>query len=319
MVMMFSEHEGLVPTMTIWPDASNDQVTLLDDKDHLTNRFEVGDCLNNTYEVRTVLGAGGMGQVFEAYDRSLKRIVAIKTSWTDRGTYALEHEAIALAAISSRHVPEVYDLRTTEEGVRYFVMERLHGDTLARYLSMRRWHESISLIGAIDILIGIANALTELHENGLVHCDLKPANVMLAPNDRIVLLDLGLFLSKGETGNDHDSGGLRGSPHYVAPERITSTVEVDGAHLIDIYSLGIIGFVLFTGQLPFDASGLERLLCQHLHEPAPRLSQLRRDAPRQLERLIGEMLAKEPSHRPGMAIEVASELAAIRRLLSDAY
>lgn len=303
---------GDVRTMTIWPGDPSLSDTLSNRRQECRDRFQIGDCLNDCYEIRGILGSGGMGQVFEAYDRQLKRMVALKVPWTDQGFAALESEAIALAALSGHGVPEVYGIFETATGVRYYVMERLRGETLAGYLGARVWNGPLPIGEAINILVGIADALSELHEIGLIHCDLKPANIMLAPRNRIVLLDLGLFLSKGETGNAPEAYMLRGSPHYVAPERITSTVNVNSVHQLDIYSLGIIGFLLLTGLHPFDGDNLRLLLRQHLHQPAPPISILRRGVPWQVERIIAEMLSKDPTQRPSTASAVSMELKTLR-------
>lgn len=299
-------------TATVWPQGSDADAPTTAVKNSRKSPFQVGDCLNNCYEIRKVLGAGGMGQVFEAYDRSLKRKVAIKASWTEEGVEALEGEAMALAALAGRGVPAVYGLMTSEQGVRYYVMERVLGKTLASYLRTRLVHGPLPLADAVRILIGIADTLSGLHGLGLIHCDLKPANIMMAPDDQIVLLDLGLFLSKGQTGNQAEGIMLRGSPRYIAPERITSSVGLNDVHLLDIYSLGIIGFLLLTGQHPFDGDSVHRLVLQHLHRPAPLVSRLRQDVPRQLERLIADMMSKDPSQRPATAADVAAELKNMR-------
>lgn len=312
MTQMTSDYARAVPTMTIWPEGSNQGDTLSGSDRAHHQRFQVGDCLNGLYELRSVLGSGGMGQVFEAYDRSLRRMVAIKVAWAARGEAELENEGIALAALKGHGVPCIYGINTASNGARYYVMERVHGQTLANFLVMRACEKPLPLADVLDILIGIANVLSEIHSAGLIHCDLKPANIMLAPCNRIVLLDLGLFLSRGETGNSPESSAFRGSPYYVAPERITSSVAADSAHSLDLYALGIIGFLLLTGQHPFHASNLRLLLRQHLHALAPSLPALRSDVPWQLDRLIREMLAKDPANRPATAAAIAAELSSMR-------
>ena len=270
--------------------------------------FELGHRLNGIYELQSVLGKGGMGQVYEAYDHVLERTIAVKASWPHIEPGSLLQEARALAALAGHGVPAVFSMGKHDE-IEYCVMERLYGRTLGSHM-INRFQESVFEIDeAIDLLIGVADALSEVHDVGLVHRDLKPGNIMLCPGNRTVLFDFGLFLTRGATGNE---GSLAGSPRYLAPETITSQVQSGQAHLVDIYSLGIIGFLLFTGRHPFSDRNAEVILRKQVSELPPPLSSLRPEVPWRLERLIGEMLAKEPLERPFSADAVAAELGTIR-------
>ncbi|MCG8417017.1 MAG: serine/threonine protein kinase [Proteobacteria bacterium] len=263
--------------------------------------------LDETYEIRRVLGRGGMGQVFEAHDRLLNRSVAIKLPWSHIGIEPLMQEAQALAALRGRGVPSVYAVGKYDDS-RYYVMERMYGRTLAEHMVQRFADGRFTIEEAVEILIGIANALAEVHRAGLVHRDLKPSNIMLAPADRVVLLDFGLFLTESNAGSDPV---ICGSPRYIAPEVVTASVRSGLAHLIDVYALGIIAFTLLAGFVPFDDLSMTRLLAKHVHTAPPPLSAIRPDSPVRLTRIIGDMLEKEPQERTFSAEAVASGLTTI--------
>lgn len=271
------------------------------------SRVAVGDVLDGVYELRRVLGQGGMGQVYEAHDRLLNRTVAVKVSWPRVGFEPLALEAQAMAALGGRGVPAVYALGHHGD-IGYCAMERVYGRTLASHMMQRVHDGRFTIDEVIDILLGVAEALTGVHAAGLIHRDLKPANIMLAPGDRITLLDFGLFSSLGQSDPSH----ICGSPHYIAPEVITATVEAAQAHLIDLYALGVIGFMLLSGHPPFDDMSVTCLFAKHVHEPPPSVAALRPEAPSSLCRLIDELLAKEPEKRTFSAEAVVATLRAIK-------
>ena len=271
------------------------------------SQLALGDVVDGVYELRRVLGQGGMAQVYEARDRLLNRTVALKVSWPHIGFEPLAMEAQAMAALGGRGVPSVYALGRHGD-IGYCAMERIYGRTLAAHL-LQRVHDGVFTIDeVIDILLGVAAALIEVHAAGLIHRDLKPSNIMLAPGDRIVLLDFGLFASLGQAGSSH----ICGSPHYIAPEVITATMEASQAHLVDIYALGVIGFMLLSGHPPFDDTSVTCLLAKHVYDVPPPVTAVRPDTPPELSRLIHEMLAKEPEKRTFSAEAVVAALRAMK-------
>jgi serine/threonine protein kinase len=264
-----------------------------------TQIFKIGKILDGKYEIRSVLGSGGMGQVFEARDLGLNRLVAVKAAWNHVGAEPLRREAQVLAAFRHPGLATVHELGNAE-GNEFLVMERLSGATLADILA-RREGERLPIGESLDILDGICAALAPVHDSGLAHADLKPANIMVVPGGRIVLLDFGIArIEQLRAG----SARISGSPHYMAPEAIRGAVAVGAAHLVDIYALGVIAFVLLTGAPPFDHPSPVELMMLHMHEAAPRLLDRCPDAPPALDQLIGEFLAKDPADRPA-DIEVA--------------
>jgi serine/threonine-protein kinase len=272
--------------------------------------FHSGELLDGGYEIRRVLGSGGMGQVFEARDVGLNRIVAIKAGWSHSGVEALRREAQVLAAFRHPGLPLVHALGR-HRGVEFMVMERLAGSTLAELLGARRGQQ-LPVAECLALLDGICEALAPLHASGLAHADLKPANIMVAPGGRVVLLDFGIARIE-----QLRAGGKRisGSPHYMAPEAIRGTVPVGTAHLVDLYALGVISFVLATGAPPFDHASPVELMLQHLHEPTPRLSARRPDVPAALDELVAQLLAKDAGDRPADLDVTRGELRRIRQRL----
>ena len=273
-----------------------------------SNALKRGSVLNETYEIRRVLGRGGMGQVLEARDRLLNRTVAIKVSWAHIGFDPLVQEAQALAALRGRGVPSVYAIGKHDE-LGYYVMERLYGRTLAAHMLQRFSDGRFTVEEALDILIGISSALIPVHGAGLIHRDLKPSNIMLAPKNRTVLLDFGLFLTEGSVTND---SGICGSPRYIAPEVITANLQRGQAHLIDIYAMGIIAYMLLSGTAPFDDPSVTQLLSKHVQQDAAPLRVIRPDVPARLSRMVDQMLAKQPEERTFSAEAVVAGLRAIR-------
>lgn len=277
----------------------------------INTKLERGTVLNDTYEIRRVLGRGGMGQVFEARDRLLNRTVAIKVSWAHIGFEPLMQEAQALAALRGRGVPGVYAIGKHDD-LGYYVMERLYGRTLGAHMVQRFTDGHFTIEEALDLLIGIADSLTMVHSAGLIHRDLKPSNIMLAPKNRTVLLDFGLFLTEQRARYD---AAICGSPRYIAPEVITESMQTGQAHLIDVYALGIISFMLVGGYAPFDDPSVSGLLAKHVHKDPPPLRVIRADVPRSLCRMVQQMLAKIPEERTFSAEAVAAGFRGIRARL----
>jgi eukaryotic-like serine/threonine-protein kinase len=271
------------------------------DDDRAGDLFLVGDVLAGVYEIRCKIGEGGMGQVFEAYDRTLGRRVAIKAARRYVTEESVRAEARALAALHHVSAVTVHGLGE-HAGIPYVVMERVQGQTLEAYLA--RWRDGRSRLPArevVEILAGIADGLAAVHRAGMAHRDVKPANVMLAPDNRIVLTDFGIFRSE----SDLSWSPCAGSPLYMAPEAINGGVAPGEQYLVDVYSLGIVAYEMLTGHVPYDDTQPMRVLLMHLHQPVPDPREARPDTPPALAELVGEMLAKDPQARPQGMDEVA--------------
>jgi len=275
----------------------------------------VGEVLEGKYEIKKLIGSGGMGQVYEARDLGLNRLVAIKMAWPHIGPEPLRREAQVLAAFRDPGLVTAHALGN-HRGRDFIVMERLSGASLAAELVRRSGRgESMALDEALRLLLSIAGTLSLIHASGLAHSDLKPANIMIVPGGRVVLLDFGIVRIEQLRNNERL---VSGSPHYMAPETIRAIVRPGEAHLVDVYALGVIAFVLLTGRPPFDHSDPVELMMHHLERVPPRPSAFRADVPVRLERLVLSMLAKSPEERPHSVEEVLIELRSMQARLAAA-
>lgn len=267
--------------------------------------FRVGDLVGDTYEIRSLLGEGGMGQVYEAFDQRLNRIVAIKVAWPTVDATSVRKEARALAAIRHPCVIAVY-AAGEHKGTEYIVMERLLGETLQTHIRRRvSAGKPFSFPDAIDILIHVAEGLAVVHKAGIAHRDVKPDNVMLAPGDRTVLMDFGVFVPEFEAAQH---SGASGSPAYMAPETISGTVSDGGGFLVDVYAFGVLAFELLTGELPFASATPREVLMKHLSASVPRVRDRRLDVPSGLDELVQHTMTKDPFERPQGMDEVMHRL-----------
>lgn len=262
----------------------------------------LGTVLAGAYELRGLLGCGGMAQVFEAHDVHLDRLVAVKVA-RPRASDALRMEGRMLAAVRHPSVVGVFHAGT-HRGLEYLVMERISGRSLRAHLDEQPCGAALAIRTTVALLRAIARALTVVHAAGLAHRDLKPENVMLAPRDRVVLTDFGLTLPEFLPSD----GPLAGSPNYMAPEVIARNVQPGAGHLADLYALGIVAYELLVGRTPFEREHWLKTLQAHLAEPPPDPRALRPDVPDALARLVLELLAKEPEDRPDSAEWVARSL-----------
>jgi serine/threonine-protein kinase len=272
--------------------------------------FAVGEVLSNTFELKGILGAGGMGVVYEALDRVLNRPVAIKISLIDGPDFSLRHEAQALAALRHPAMVTIHGL-WEHRGIEYMVMERLRGLTLEEHLKQRKArNEPFTISEVLDLVILIADGLHAIHQSGIAHRDVKPGNLMMAPGGRLVFTDFGLFAPQFER-----VARVAGSPEYMAPEAIRNAVEAGRAHLVDLYAFGIVAFQILVGWVPFGGNSAAEVLPRHLNDPPPDLAKLRGDTPPELVKLIRELLAKDPDERPQDIQDVVGELRGLREKL----
>ncbi len=270
--------------------------------------FTPGQIVAKHYEIRSVLGEGGMGLVYEAHDRALNRRVAIKVGRENTNKSFLRAEAQALAAIRHPCLTTVYAF--TEEG-RYelIIMELIRGTSLRRHMEQRRRaRQPFTVEETLDLAAAVAEGLSVVHRAGVAHRDVKPSNIMLAPRNRVVVLDFGLFRAECAPGETEPVG----SPEYMAPEVILGKLDSGSGHLCDVYGLGIVLFEMLVGTVPFEAAATRDVLQKHLNEPVPDLRRLRPEVPPALAELVSDMLAKAPKDRPQSAEVVAWQARAIR-------
>jgi serine/threonine-protein kinase len=281
------------------PPSSNDPRPVL----------SLGELVDETYEVRSLLGAGGMGEVYEVHDRVLNRRVALKVAHPGGASEYLLREGRALAAI---HHPGVVAVHTMgmHRGVAYLVMERVRGLSVDRLLDERRSRgERFGIAEALELLVSVADALSVVHRAGLAHRDVKPGNVMLAPAGRVVLMDFGLVLPHADRAG-HRS--VAGSLQYMAPEALSGDVAEGAASLVDVYALGVLAYELLTGVAPFDGGEPVELYRAKTRSKQPRVSEYRLDVPAALDDLLAQLMAPDAHERPQGAEAALWQLRALR-------
>jgi hypothetical protein len=272
-----------------------------------------------SYQLEQRIGRGGMGEVWRARHRLLARPAAIKLIRTERlgpGRERLEarfaQEARVLSSLRSPNTVQVFDFGRTTDGRLFLVMELLEGLTLDRVLKLE---PCLPAARVIEILIGACRSLAEAHAAGLVHRDVKPANLFLCYDgdgvERVKVIDFGLVKAPAAGGPLlSQDGSISGTPDYMAPEQARSA-PVDGR--TDLYALGCTAFHLLTGQPVFSAPSDVATLLAHQLEPPPSLSKIvNQYLPAELETLVLRCLAKQPECRPSSAASLGRALAAIR-------
>ncbi len=261
------------------------------------------------YRVLEPLGRGGMARVYRAYHPQLDRYVAIKVLRSDlveeqEFLARFKREARSVAALRHPNIVQVFDF-DVQDGLYYMVMELLEGDTLATRLSDYRtrgermpWGEVIRIL--LDVLDGLAYA----HSEGMIHRDVKPANILLTRRGQAVLTDFGIAQIVGGTRYTV-SGALMGTLAYMAPEQgLEGQCDVSS----DLYSLGIVFYEMLLGEPPFDAETPLAILMKHVNDPLPLPRQRDPAIPEPMERVVLKALAKRPQDRYQSAEEMAGAL-----------
>jgi predicted Ser/Thr protein kinase len=298
------------------PSGELDHTCLPEPTEELKKRLSTA--LQGRYEITRLLGRGGMAVVFLAQDLALERQVAIKVlppemSHDPKLIPRFLQEAKTAAKLDHPNIIPIYRVES-EAGLVYFVMKYVTGNSLDQLID----RGPVSFDTARRILKEAALALGHAHQRGIVHRDVKPANIMLEADGRVVLTDFGI--SKALEGGSAltGTGNIIGTPHYMAPEQAKGA-EVDGR--ADQYSLGVVGHQLLTGKQPFDGSS-HSILYKHVFEPPPRIFEARPDAPADLCAALDRALSKEPARRfPTMqdfAAAVSGERTGPRTVVSGA-
>lgn len=248
------------------------------------------------YLIETLLGHGGMARVYRAWDTKVRRYVAIKVidkPFRGEADYIerFEREAQAIGQLQHPNIVTLYRYGEAE-GVLYMAMQYIEGADLATLLEQfQHKDEFIPPEDANRIIHEICAALDYAHSRGVIHRDVKPNNILLNKEGRAILTDFGLALLT-EMGTQ---GEVFGSPHYISPEQaISSSGAIPQS---DLYSLGIVLYEMFTGQVPFDAVNLLDVSMMHMTEPPPPPRQLRPEITPELEAVILKALEKEPINR----------------------
>ena len=257
--------------------------------------------LGSSFTLEGEIGRGGMGVVYHARDERLKRKVAVKVlppelAFREEIRIRFLREAETAARLSHPHIVPIHSVGEGPEGLVYFVMAYVDGESLAARLKRR---ERLPPEEARRILMETADALGAGHALGIVHRDVKPDNILLeGSRGRTVLTDFGIakaLTSSTGPGTLTATGVAIGTPHYMSPEQAAGDREIDGRS--DIYSLGVVGYQMLTGELPFSAPTVPGLLLKQITEQAPYLKDKAPTCPDDLAACVMRSLEKEPEAR----------------------
>jgi serine/threonine-protein kinase len=280
----------------------------------------IGQVIGGKYQIRGVLGRGGMGTVFEAVHIGIGRQSAIKVLHSSQlrkkdAVRRFHQEAKAAARIGHPNICEVYDLGTLEDGRPYLVMEKLVGETLADAIAR---DGGLPFADVVDILRQVLSGLYAAHENGIIHRDIKPENVFLSKRvgcpPVAKLLDFGVSKMMSHHPQSKEDGDLEmtrtgvvlGTPYYLAPEQARGDRNLDAR--VDLYACGVMLYEALTGRRPFVAANYNALLVQILTGAPRPIRELRTDIPEDLELIVAKAMSREKHQRYHTAIDFQSDL-----------
>ena len=247
------------------------------------------------YQVVDKLGQGSTSQVYHAYNRALKRPVAIKMlnhslvfnkQFRDR----FIQEAQIIATLSHPNIVQIFDMES-HYATYFMIMEFIEGCNLLTSLKDKG---PMSVDSTLSILLQVAEGLSYSHNQGIVHGDIKPANCMITPSGTVKLMDFGVGRFTQMNINEHEKGLVFGTPDYLAPEVLMGAPIHQGS---DIYALGIMTYQLLTGECPFTSSTIEKTAKAHIHKKPPRIEDMRSDISSEFASFIHGALEKNPDNR----------------------
>lgn len=253
-----------------------------------------GRLLSERYQIKEKIGGGGMADVYLAEDIILDRKVAIKVL---RLEYANDEEFIArfdreaqsATSLSHPNVVTIYDVGE-EDQILYMVMEYVDGMTLKEFIQR---YGPIDVPEAIEIMKQITAAISHAHENGIVHRDIKPQNILIDTYGHIKVTDFGIAMALSATSLTQTNSVL-GSVHYLSPEQARGGMATKKS---DIYSLGIVFFEMLTGRLPFSGQSPVSIALKHLQSETPSVRRFSPEVPQSVENIVLKATAKDPFHR----------------------
>jgi serine/threonine protein kinase len=273
---------------------------------------KTGQRLAGRYEIQDLLGQGGMGEVWRARDLTLDRPVAVKTLSSRLSVDELQEslprfqrEGRAAARLNHPSIATIFDAGE-HDGQLFMVLEFVDGEDLRRVLG--RLPAGLPVDQVLDIGAQVAEGLAVAHEAGVVHRDVKPANIMLLGRGRVKVCDFGIARLEGMTSVLSVTGTVVGTMDYMPPEQMLGQ-KISGS--ADVYSLGATLFHLLTGRVVFPGDDLRAVIAQHLTAQPPDPATLRPDCPPDFAAYLLTMLAKEPERRPGAA-DIADALREMR-------
>jgi tRNA A-37 threonylcarbamoyl transferase component Bud32 len=268
----------------------------------------VGEVLSDRYEVEELVGTGGMSSVFRAHDRLLDRKVALKVlhqQYSDDDDYVerFRREARAVAALSHPNIVTVID-RGEHEGRQFIVFEYIHGENL-KALIERRGPAPVTT--ALELAMQIARGLSFAHQQGLIHRDVKPQNILLNGDGQAKVTDFGIARSLDVQQGMTQTGTVLGTSDYIAPEQAQGQ-RVD--EHTDVYSLGVVLYEMLTNEVPFPGENFVAVAMRHINEAPPSIRDKRPDVSPRLEAAVQRAMAKRPEDRFQTMADFCRELEA---------
>ena len=276
---------------------------------------DVGTLIADKYRVLNVIGKGGMGVVYRAFQRDMRRTVALKVANTqssdEAGTKRFLREVRVVAGLTHPNTVRVFDYGQLPDGRLFFTMEFLDGQPLSRLLRKKDPFDDRRIL---RVGIQVLKSLGEAHAAGIVHRDLSPDNVFLSKmfgeNDFVKVLDFGVAKGMAFDVGDEKltmAGVFVGKPAYASPEQVEGMTELDGR--ADLYSLGIVLYQMCAGQVPFQSTTPMKVLIAHMREPPRDVREVATRAVHpDVARLVMRLLAKNRDHRPRDASEALDEM-----------
>ena len=272
----------------------------------------IGKRLDGRYEIRELIGVGGMAYVYKAYDTIDDRIVAVKILKdeflaNEEFTRRFKNESKAIAILSHPNIVKVYDVSFGDR-LQYIVMEYIDGITLKEYIDQQkdiRWKE------AVHFTVQILRALQHAHDKGIVHRDIKPQNIMLLPDGTIKVTDFGIArFARSDVRATNAEEKAIGSVHYISPEQARGEITDEKA---DIYSVGVMLYEMLTGQLPFEADNAVSIAIMQMQAEPNRPSEINPDIPEGLEEITLKAMQKDPAKRYQSAAEMLYDIDEFKR------
>lgn len=276
--------------------------------------------LNGRYRLLERIGSGGMAAVYRAQDLRLGRFVAVKMlheSLTSDENFLrnFQQEAHAAANLTHPNIVTVHDIGQDDHR-HYIVMEFIDGQTLKQLIRAQNHNNTLLPINrTLDLIIQTCSGLGYAHRANLVHCDIKPQNILVAHDDRVKVADFGIARAISEASQQLGSDQVWGTPQYFSPEQAAGESPTPAS---DVYGVGVIMFEMLTGHLPFTADTPTALALKHLQEIPPSVIESNATVPRQLDQIVQKLLAKEPTARYRTAGQLGRVLQTYRdRSLAD--